>query len=181
MMTTGSLFATGDCIAQQFDAPQGENNSHDVLRTARMGFWGGCVFSPAVFKWYQYLARWFPGQPTWTNTVQKIATDQLFFGPMVNAGLMAYTVTLTGGSGADVVNKIRSDWWHVVQRQWCLWPATNILTFGYVPYQLQVPFISVVSFIWSIYLSYCNGAGKIKVGPSHPHTARTTTLPAEPG
>ena len=38
------LFATGDCVAQQLVEKRGLQN-HDIMRTARMGAYGGCMFS----------------------------------------------------------------------------------------------------------------------------------------
>merc|ERR1711985_19134 len=66
-----------------------------------MSCWGGLLFGPAVHRWYLALGKLFPGPASLKNTVQKIAVDQLFFGPLVNLVLMAYTVTLAGGNQSD--------------------------------------------------------------------------------
>jgi hypothetical protein len=51
-----------------------------------------------------YLQRWFAGKAETLNTVlQKVALDQLTFGPLYNLAFMAYTSMVVNGK----------------QRQWC--------------------------------------------------------------
>jgi len=53
--TAAFLFGAGDVIAQQAIERQGKN--HDIMRTARLTFYGGALFGPALTKWYQLLNR----------------------------------------------------------------------------------------------------------------------------
>lgn len=60
--------------------------------------WGLLIGAPSAHFWHMYLQRWFAGKAETLQTVlQKVALDQLTFGPLYNLAFMAYTSMVVNG------------------------------------------------------------------------------------
>jgi peroxisomal membrane protein 2 len=60
--------------------------------------WGLLIGAPSAHFWHFYLQRWFAGKAETLQTVlQKVALDQLTFGPLYNLAFMAYTSMVVNG------------------------------------------------------------------------------------
>lgn len=46
----------------------------------------------------------------------------------------------------------------LVQKYWMLWGPVNMLTFSVVPEELRIPFITAISFFWSVCLASISGS-----------------------
>jgi protein Mpv17 len=55
MATSGVLFAVGDTISQQ--GFEHRRTNHDFVRTARMAFYGSCIFAPLANAWFGTLQK----------------------------------------------------------------------------------------------------------------------------
>lgn len=51
------------------------------------------------------------------------------------------------------LEKCRLDLWSIAIMNWRIWPITNFINFGIVPYQFRVLVNQIVSFFWFAYLS----------------------------
>lgn len=51
------------------------------------------------------------------------------------------------------LEKCRLDLWSIAIMNWRIWPLTNLINFGIVPYQFRVLVNQIVSFFWFAYLS----------------------------
>lgn len=60
--------------------------------------WGLLIGAPSAHYWHVMLQRWFAGKAETLHTVlQKVALDQLTFGPLYNLAFMAYTSMVVNG------------------------------------------------------------------------------------
>ncbi|KAI6104971.1 hypothetical protein EDD16DRAFT_244026 [Pisolithus croceorrhizus] len=151
--TAAVLFGAGDIIAQQAIEQRGKN--HDFLRTARLTFYGGAVFGPALTKWYQLLNRIKFSSPT-KAVVYRVWLDQAILTP-VAVGVFFGTMSILEGQGVSgAVERTRTAYEPTLIRNWMVFIPTQIINFSIVPHHLRFVVVSVVSLFWNTYLSAVN-------------------------
>ncbi|KAJ7436561.1 hypothetical protein FB451DRAFT_1344634 [Mycena latifolia] len=145
--TAAVLFGAGDIIAQQAFA-----------RTARLTFYGGAMFGPAMTKWYQLLNRIQFKNPT-KAVIYRVWLDQCILTPaavIVFFGSMA----LLEGKPQEAVPRIGAGYVPTLLRNWGVFVPTQIINFWLVPPHLRFVVVSVVSLFWNTYLSVANATAK---------------------
>ncbi|KAF2771167.1 hypothetical protein EJ03DRAFT_342496 [Teratosphaeria nubilosa] len=152
-ITTSVLFATGDTMAQQGVERRGLQN-HDVARTARMAFYGGCIFGPAATTWFGFLQRKvvFPGRPN-LEIVARVAADQCIF---AGCNLFVFLSTMAVLEGTDPKQKLDSTYFNALKKNWMVWPAVQFTNFKFVPLEHRVLVVNIISLGWNCYLSFLN-------------------------
>ncbi|KAJ7888084.1 hypothetical protein B0H14DRAFT_3081974 [Mycena olivaceomarginata] len=133
--TAALLFGAGDIIAQQ--AVERKGKEHDFARTARLTFYGGAMFGPAMTKWYQLLNRIQFQTPTKGYSLPGAVI--VFFGSMA----------LLEGKPNDIVPRIGAGYVPTLLRNWAVFVPTQIINFWLVPPHLRFVVVSVVSLFWS--------------------------------
>jgi protein Mpv17 len=141
-VTTGVLFATGDTMAQQLVEKKGFKN-HDLSRTGRMVFYGGCMFGPAAVKWFGFLQKKIviPGKPN-LQIVARVLTDQTVF---ASTNLFCFLSTMALLEGTDPRKKLESTYFNALSKNWMVWPVVQMINFKFVPLPHQVLFVNFVS------------------------------------
>ncbi|KAH7924111.1 hypothetical protein BV22DRAFT_533909 [Leucogyrophana mollusca] len=151
--TAAFLFGAGDVIAQQAIERQGRN--HDFMRTARLTFYGGAFFGPALTKWYQLLNRIKFPSPT-KAVIYRVWLDQAVLTP-VAVGFFFGTMSILEGKGiSGAQERISSAYTPTLIRNWGVFIPTQIINFAIVPHHLRFVVVSVVSLFWNTYLSAVN-------------------------
>ncbi|KAF9236544.1 hypothetical protein BU15DRAFT_89078 [Melanogaster broomeanus] len=151
--TAAFLFGAGDIIAQQAIERQGKN--HDLMRTARLTFYGGVFFGPALTKWYQLLNRIKFASPT-KGVIYRVWLDQAVLTPAA-VGFFFGTMSILEGKGiSGAQERISSNYQSTLIRNWTVFIPTQILNFAIVPPHLRFVVVSVVSLFWNTYLSAVN-------------------------
>lgn len=155
MVTTGFLFGTGDYLAQQIAISNSKDRRFDWARTSRAVIYGGIVFAPVGDKWYKLLNRvrvpYFDSAVA--KTVGQVVLDQAVFAPFVGIPMYYSVMTMMeGGDRSDIERKISDNWWRTLQTNWQVWPAVQAANFGFVPVQLRLLVVNVVSIGWNCYL-----------------------------
>jgi protein Mpv17 len=152
--TSAVLFGAGDLIAQQAIEKRGFK-AHDWARTARLTFYGGALFGPAMTKWYQLLNRiQFPNATK--ATVYRVALDQGVLTPAAVAFFFTSMAILEGKSFADAKERLSNAYQPTLMRNWGVFVPTQIINFSIVPHHLRFLVVSVVSLFWNTYLSAVN-------------------------
>ena len=103
-LSGGVLFATGDIIAQQGVERKGRD--HDWVRTARLGIYGGAIFSPIAAVWLGKVLERVPFKARAANIATKVALDQGIAAPSLTALFFTATTFMAGGSKSDVKSKL---------------------------------------------------------------------------
>ncbi|KAF1851316.1 uncharacterized protein K460DRAFT_373350 [Cucurbitaria berberidis CBS 394.84] len=154
-ITTAVLFATGDVMAQQGVERRGVEK-HDLKRTGRMAAYGGVIFGPAATKWYEILVRHINLKSHNTTILARVAADQFVFAP-VNMGLFLSSMAYL--EGASPTQRLKDAYLPGYQKNLMLWPWIQFTNFKYVPAEMRVLVVNVVSLGWNCYLSYLNSGG----------------------
>ncbi|KIJ64164.1 hypothetical protein HYDPIDRAFT_132794 [Hydnomerulius pinastri MD-312] len=151
--TAAFLFGAGDVIAQQAIERQGKN--HDFMRTARLTFYGGAFFGPALTKWYQLLNRIKFSSPT-KGVIYRVWLDQAVLTPVAVGFFFGAMTMLEGKSISDAQERISTNYQPTLIRNWTVFIPTQIINFAIVPHHLRFVVVSVVSLFWNTYLSAVN-------------------------
>jgi len=157
VVSTGLLFGAGDYLAQRIAISKLETDQkYDYSRSLRAIIYGGIIFAPIGDKWYKILNRVnIPGykDSKFVNTAARVAVDQGVFAPFIGIPLYYSMMTvMEGGDGIAIEKKIKRNWWDTLTTNWMVWPAIQVLNFGFVPVQLRLFVVNVVSIGWNCYL-----------------------------
>lgn len=129
-------------MAQQLVEKRGVKN-HDLARTGRMVFYGGCIFGPAATKWFGFLQKKIviPGSPN-LQIVARVLTDQTIF---ASTNLFCFLSTMALLEGTDPRDKLESTYFNALSKNWMVWPVVQFTNFKFVPAPHQVLFVNFVS------------------------------------
>ncbi|CZT25383.1 probable glomerulosclerosis protein Mpv17 [Ramularia collo-cygni] len=152
-VTTAVLFATGDTLAQQ--AVEGNGiMGHDLSRTGRMAFYGGCIFGPAATMWFRVLQnRVVIKNSPHLTTLARVAADQCLF---ATGNLFFFLSTMAVMEGKSPKDKLAQTYTMALKKNWMVWPAVQFVNFTFVPLHHRVLVVNVVSLGWNCYLSFLN-------------------------
>ncbi|KAF8153420.1 hypothetical protein B0H34DRAFT_784481 [Crassisporium funariophilum] len=147
-VTAAVLFGAGDIVAQQ--AVEGRGKEHDFARTARLAFYGGALFGPAMTKWYQLLNSIKFASPT-KGLVYRVWLDQAMLTPVAVAFFYGSMSVLEG-------KPEEAAYIPTLLRNWAVYIPTQLINFSLVPPHLRFVVVSVVSLFWNTYLSASNAS-----------------------
>ncbi|KAI2951265.1 hypothetical protein CBS147323_10578 [Aspergillus niger] len=151
-LTTATLFAVGDGLAQQAVEKKGLPN-HDVTRTGRMALYGGAVFGPVATKWFRFLQNRVQLSTPTKTLAARVGADQLVCAPtMIGVFLTSMSVM----EGVNPQEKLSRTYWDALRANWMLWPAVQTLNLALVPLQYRVLTVNVVNIGWNCFLSLVN-------------------------
>ncbi|KAJ6151710.1 hypothetical protein N7470_006838 [Penicillium chermesinum] len=153
-VTSAVLFGSGDVLAQQAVDRRGLQK-HDFARTGRMALYGGAVFGPLATGWFGVLQRHVVLKGTTATTVARVAADQLFFAP---AQLTLFLSSMAIMEGSDPVQKLKHSFVPTYKANLMVWPFVQGLNFTFVPLELRVLTVNVVSLGWNCFLSILNSS-----------------------
>lgn len=141
------VFGCGEVLAQYMDGTL--VNQDKILK---MMVWGGVIYTPIGHVWYTMLDKWILGN-AWKSVVKKIVADQLLFTPPLMFGFF-YTMQRfkhENHENSKIVAKRKVP--ETLMVNYVVWPVIHTITFGVVPLQRRILFISMASIGWSSYLS----------------------------
>jgi len=151
-ITAAVLFGIGDVVAQQ--VVEGRGKKHDFSRTARLSFYGGGLFGPAMTKWYQFLNRIKFPSPT-KALVYRVWLDQAILTPFA-VGFFYSSMSVLEGKPEEAVDRVKAAYVPTLIRNWAVYIPTQLVNFSLIPPHLRFVTVSVVSLFWNTYLSYSN-------------------------
>ncbi|KAJ5698082.1 hypothetical protein N7462_000087 [Penicillium macrosclerotiorum] len=151
-ITSAVLFGSGDVLAQQAVDRKGLEK-HDFARTGRMALYGGAIFGPAATTWYGILQRHVVLRGTKATTVARVAADQVVFAPIQ---LTCFLSSMAILEGTDPLEKLQNAWIPSYRANLMVWPFVQGVNFTFVPLELRVLVVNVVSLGWNCFLSLLN-------------------------
>ena len=100
------------------------------------------VFGPAAVGWYKVLERYVVLKNRNAQMLARVALDQLGFAPVGIAAFFSAMSVMEGGSPSQ---KLGESWWTALRANWNVWPAAQLVNFRFVPLDLRIVFVNVVS------------------------------------
>ncbi|KAF9473053.1 hypothetical protein BDN70DRAFT_843888 [Pholiota conissans] len=153
-ITAAVLFGAGDIVAQQ--AVEGKGRNHDFMRTARLTFYGGALFGPAMTTWYSFLNRIKFPSPT-KALIYRVWLDQALLTPIA-VGFFYSSMSILEGKPEEAVERVQTAYVPTLMRNWGVFIPTQIINFSLTPPHLRFVVVSVVSLFWNTYLSASNAS-----------------------
>ncbi|KAJ1867732.1 hypothetical protein LPJ78_000784 [Coemansia sp. RSA 989] len=186
-ITNGSLGGVGDLLAQAIESHNTKKRFQwNAQRTLRFIAWGA-LCAPIFHKWYLFLNRAFPLPPTtqqkklgFVTTVSKrVAADQFAYAPVGIAGFFVAMNFMEGKNWASAKLRLREYYLPTLLANYMVWPAVQVINFGFIPTIYRVPFSSVVSIFWNTFISWANSQSASAVDVPL-ETAHTHVEPLHP-
>jgi len=152
----------------------------DWRRTAKMTFYGMFFSAPAYALWYPFLERFSQrifaitslntptrmssAHPTshatdarlrtWKIIGLKLGMDTLIFDPLYIALFFSVNSALEGKSGAEISQKLRSDFGSTWLMDAIVWLPIQTANFRFVPVLYQSLTVQACNILWNAYLSF---------------------------
>ncbi|EXX65106.1 Sym1p [Rhizophagus irregularis DAOM 197198w] len=104
-ITTGTLFAAGDIIAQQIVEQRGLK-SHNFYRTLRLGGFGLCIAGPSTAIWYRTLDRVITIKNPMLGLLTRVTLDQAIFAPCFITTFFVGQALLEGQENSQILEKL---------------------------------------------------------------------------
>ncbi|XP_062139607.1 mpv17-like protein [Drosophila sulfurigaster albostrigata] len=147
------IMGISDMIAQ-LAIEKRSYKDYNLSRTARYSAIGLFVCGPLLRRWYIKLDTLVSkDQPALQRSLKKMVVDQTCFAPPFTL-LLSYLVPLVNGERhADIVQRIREQYFTILQRGYMLWPLAQLINFTLIPINYQVLFVQLTLLIWNCYLS----------------------------
>ncbi|EDR02616.1 uncharacterized protein LACBIDRAFT_308281 [Laccaria bicolor S238N-H82] len=145
---------------------------YQFLRTARLSFYGGALFGPAMTTWYSFLNRIEFPSPT-KALVYRVWLDQAILTP-VPVAFFYGSMSILEGKPEEATSRIKAASVPTIIRNWCVltdpqwrllilfrgvYIPTQLINFSIVPPHLRFFTVSVVSWFWSKRLMFCHLTG----------------------
>jgi protein Mpv17 len=141
-ITSATLYVGGDALAQKLDGTL-DRTGYDVARGRTALIWGGLLFAPIAHGWYnKFLNPLIPGS-NGSAVWKKVLLDQTVWACASNAAYLTCSNMLMGKSFDQSKSIAEQQFWPVMNVNWMIWPAIQVINFRFVPPPLQVPVINV--------------------------------------
>ena len=111
------------------------------------------IFGPAATTWFKILQTRIQLSNANATIVARVAADQLLFAP---TNLFIFLNTMALLEGSDARKKLESTYKPALQKNWMVWPFVQMINFKFVPLELRVLVVNVISLGWNCYLSWVN-------------------------
>lgn len=100
------------------------------------------VFGPVATKWFGILQRHVVLNGTAATTLARVAADQVVFAPVQ---LTCFLTSMAIMEGSDPVQKWRNAFVPSYKANLAVWPFVQAVNFTFVPLELRVLVVNVVS------------------------------------
>ena len=161
-LTSAVITALGDIIAQNVEGSSG----FSTKRVATFFFCNLMFTGPFIHLWYTFLNSVGDKMKERFGTVSKLkmTLTQVFLdqtlGTFVFFPLYIYVYEVFESvirlnqlpSFSRATEKCQKHLWGIIMTQYKVFPFSNMINFGLVPYEMRVLFTSTVSLFWNIYL-----------------------------
>jgi protein Mpv17 len=152
--TSGIVASLGDLSMQKFEGKTWK--TFDLARTGRMGLFRLALFGPGYSVWIRQLDKVFVKKNSFKTVASKIFCDQFIWAPPALGIFYIWTSILEGKTLRDGFNRVNTTLWPTLLVNWPFWGVVQGVTFGFVPIQYRVAWVSFVQIFWSAYLSGMN-------------------------
>ncbi|GME84175.1 unnamed protein product [Ambrosiozyma monospora] len=142
--------------------------NYDYLRTLRGVLYGALIFSPIGSRLYPFLNNriFFPSfkfkarlnqhNQKLLDTFARVCVDQLCWA-LVGIPLYYSCITIMEGQDWQALKlKLHENYVETLVNNWKVWPVFQMCNFFFVPVQLRLLMVNVISVLWNCYLSFEN-------------------------
>ncbi|EAT47267.1 AAEL001625-PA [Aedes aegypti] len=151
MVTYSLLWPTGCLIQQSVTGTHWRDL--DWMKCFRFFVYGGFIVAPSLYCWIRLASMMWPAQ-TLRSAIAKALTEQVSYTPLAMTcfyfGMSLLESKTVDESIAEVKAKVPPTYKVAI----CIWPLLQTFNFSVVPEKNRVPFVSMCSLLWTIFLAY---------------------------
>uniref|UniRef100_A0A182SJP9 Mpv17-like protein n=1 Tax=Anopheles maculatus TaxID=74869 RepID=A0A182SJP9_9DIPT len=157
MITYSLLWPTGCFIQQKLSGKK--LNEIDWKKCWRFFFYGGFIVAPSLYCWIRVASIMWP-QQNLKSAIAKALTEQISYTPMAMTAFYFSMSLLEAKSIEESLNEVRVKLFPTYKVgcptfvALCIWPFIQTFNFSVVPEKNRVPFVSMCSLLWTIFLAY---------------------------
>ena len=153
LIDSGTLFITGDCIAQLGVEQVKEYN---LARSARLGIFGSMIVGPSMVHWYRFLSAKVHLSSPLKTLFARVGLDQFVFSPVFLIVFFTANGLMEGKTLAQCKAKLEKGYVTALTANWTIWPWVQLANFKFVPLNYQALFVNSIALGWNTYLSLLN-------------------------
>ncbi|XP_053673878.1 mpv17-like protein [Anopheles nili] len=151
MITYSLLWPTG-CFIQQKLAGK-KMNEIDWKKCLRFFCYGGFIVAPSLYCWIRVASIMWPRQDL-KSAIAKALTEQISYTPMAMTAFYFSMSLLEAKTVEESWNEVKVKLLPTYKVAICIWPFIQTFNFTVVPEKNRVPFVSMCSLLWTIFLAY---------------------------
>lgn len=125
-------------------------------RAARFSFFGTFFMAPVFYGWMKYSSRFFKRKDLMT-AISRAAVEQVSYSPLAMAYFFFGMSMLEGKPYRACANEVREKFWPTYKIGMVFWPTAQTLNFYFVSEKNRIVFVSLASFVWTVYLAHMKG------------------------
>jgi hypothetical protein len=181
MMTGATLAVAGDAIAQR-----SAGDEYDPRRAASFAVFDSAyralqhVAFPFIVQHCQgqFLSQALHLPPMPAAAMEQTLASQLIIVPFLYyPAFFALTAAVQGLDANAAVTRAKDNFLPLMKRNLLFWIPVQFVQFGFVPDDLQIPFLSCCGLAWTFILSCAAGSAKKYSGPNQQQQLQHATVP----
>ncbi|KAF9418044.1 hypothetical protein HW555_005028 [Spodoptera exigua] len=142
------------CSLTQEYLERGTSLSHaNWARAARFGFFGAFCMAPVFYGWLKYSSRFFKKNSI-VSAITRAAIEQISYAPLALAYFYFGMSFLEMKPINACVDEVKEKFWPTYKIGVLYWPSVQTLNFYFISEKNRIIFVSLASFIWTVYLSH---------------------------
>ncbi|CAG9858047.1 unnamed protein product [Phyllotreta striolata] len=154
VLSNAVLMLVGDLVQQEVEYRHKIlERRYDVARAARMFAVALILMGPLSHYYYTWLATTWP-QRTPKVVAWKIVFDQVAVSPLNISVFFFGMSALEMKTAYEALEEFKDKFLDIYRADWCIWPPANLINFYIIPNKFQVIYVNLVTFFYSIVLSY---------------------------
>lgn len=114
---------------------------------------GTFFVAPTLYGWVKLTSAMWPTMSLRTG-MTKAAVEQGSYGPMAGVCFFYFMSVMEGKDFKGCVQEVKDKFPSTFKVGVCFWPVVQTINFTFVAERNRVPFVSVCSFCWTIFLAY---------------------------
>nr|ADD38635.1 Mpv17-like protein [Lepeophtheirus salmonis] len=159
--TYSVLYPSANFVQQKYFRKTGEV---DLAETKRFWIYGTFASAPLVYGWQSILNAYFP-LVTRPYVILKVCLDQFVFAPVVIFLFYVGINALESKSAAEIKEELIEKYRMTYMSGMFYWSFVQAFNFRFVEFRYRTIYTSVMSFFWTIGLSYMKSLS-LKVQPT---------------
>ncbi|GMI36327.1 hypothetical protein TeGR_g10944 [Tetraparma gracilis] len=149
--TAAAILGLADAASQQVESSRSAKPKRFSLpRAGRFAVFGLVLQGPWNHFYFLLLDALLPptANPLSATTFVKAGIDQLVQAPLFTVLIFLFLGALEGKPLPAIRAQLESSYWPTIKKNWLLWVPATVVNLGFVPPELRVLYINVVSFAW---------------------------------
>ena len=128
-------------------------NDVDWKKNLRFCVFGSLFIAPMLYGWIKLSSAMWPRMNLRSGCTKAIV-EQFCYSPLAGVSFFYLMSMMEGKSKERCVQEVKDKFPQTYLAGVCYWPIIQTINFSFIAERNRVPFVSVCSFCWTIFLAY---------------------------